>query len=78
MEFRMRILKEILLTLILMAGLSLAVAAQKDGQKPPPKQNTPRVDPGRKPPPTPKNNGDKGRRPGMAMEMGMREREYKA
>ena len=74
----MRVLKGILLTLILMAGLSLSVAAQKGGQeKPPPKENTPRVDPGKKPPPPPRG-GDKPKKPGMAMEIGIARREFTA
>ena len=73
----MRVLKEILLTITLVFGLSLAVAAQKDGQqKPPPKGPPPKINPG-KPAPPPKG-GDKSKKPGMAMEMAMKARDYTA
>ena len=72
----MRVLKEILLTMVLVFGLSLAVSAQKGGQqKPPPKEPPPKVNPGQKPPP---KGGDKPKKPGMALELGMREQDYSA
>ena len=74
----MRVLKVILLTIALVFGLSLAASAQKGQQKPPPKENpAPRVDPGKKNNPPPKG-GDKPKKPGMALEMGMRVKDYRA
>ena len=73
----MRVLKDILLTITLVFGLSLVVTAQKGGQqKPPPKDPPPKVNPG-KPAPPPKG-GDKPKKPGMAIELGMREQDYSA
>lgn len=50
-------LKELFIGLVLVAGLSLAVSAQRndDQKKPPPKdpKDTPKVDPPQKPPPRP-------------------------
>jgi hypothetical protein len=72
----MRVLKDILFTMVLVTGLTLAVSAQKGGQqKPPPKDPPPKVNPGQKPPP-PKN--EKPKKPGMAMEMGMTKQGYMA
>ncbi|MGH7783810.1 MAG: hypothetical protein ACREO5_08250 [Candidatus Binatia bacterium] len=69
----MRILKEILITFALVAGLGLTVSAQKgDPKKPPPKDNPPVVNPGQKPPrdhPPRNDNTNKPKKPGgMAME----------
>ena len=74
----MRVLKVILLTMAMIFGLSLVVSAQKGGQQnPPPKKDPPpKVNPG-KPAPSPKG-GDKPKKPGMALEMAMKEQDYKA
>jgi len=61
----MRVLKEILLTFALVAGLSLAVSAQKDDQKKvPPKANPPVVNPRQKPPPPKNDDNSKPKKPG--------------
>ena len=61
----MKVFKEILLTFALVAGLSLAVSAQKDDQKkPPPKENPPVVNPRQKPPPPKNDNNNKTKKPG--------------
>lgn len=74
----MRVLREILITFALVAGLSLAVSAQKDDpKKPPPKGNPPVVNPGQKPPrdnPPRNDNSNKPKKPGgMAMETAIRD-----
>jgi len=56
----MKTLQQILFTLIVVTGLSLAVSAQK-GEKPPPKEKPPKIDPKPKDPPKPKPQ-----KPGMA------------
>lgn len=70
----MRVVKQILFTLAMVVGLSLAVFAQKDDQKkPPPKDNPPVVNPGDKRPPRdnpPKNDPNKPKKPGFAIEIG--------
>lgn len=52
----MKTLQQILFAFVVVAGLSLAVSAQKDGQKKPPKEKPPVINPKEKPPPreTPK------------------------
>jgi hypothetical protein len=66
----MRIIKQIFLTFAITIGLSLAVCAQKDDQKRPPK-NPPVVNPGEKPPKgnPPKGEDKKPKKPGFAMEI---------
>jgi hypothetical protein len=51
----MKMLKELFMGFVVIVGLSLAVAAQKNDQKPkpPPKETSPRVEPREKPPPRP-------------------------
>ena len=58
----MKILKHILLILVVVAGLSLGVSAQKGGDQRPPKQPRP-IEP--KPKPTPKGD-QKPKKPGYA------------
>lgn len=70
----MRVLKQILFTLAVGIGLSLAVFAQKDDQKKPtpPKGDPPVVNPGQKPPrenPPPRNDPNKPKKPGFAIEI---------
>ena len=69
----MKLVKQILFTLILVAGLSVASMAQKgggDGKNPPPKNPPPVINPGKgNPPPRenpPKGGGDKPKKPGFA------------
>jgi hypothetical protein len=67
----MNVVKKILFTLVLVAGLSVASMAQKGGDgkgNRPPKGNPPVINPGQKPPPQnpPKGGGDKPKKPGMA------------
>jgi len=57
----MRVLTKFLLSLILVAGLSVVASAQKKDQDKPPK-NPPTVDPGKTPKPTPQPTP----KPGMA------------
>ena len=55
----MKKLREIMFVIVAVAGLSLAVSAQKDDKNKPPK-NPPTVDPGKKPPrETPPPSDDK-------------------
>jgi hypothetical protein len=70
----MKTLKQLLFTVVFVAGLSTAAMAQKDDQRrPPPKQDPPviNVPDKNRPRENPKNNGgDKGRggkKPGLAM-----------
>ena len=59
----MKTIKNTLMSVVLLAGLSVAVAAQKDDQKkPPPKNPPPVVTPQPKPPP----DSNKGKKPGEA------------
>ncbi|MBP6003652.1 MAG: hypothetical protein KA746_09490 [Pyrinomonadaceae bacterium] len=60
----MKVLQQIFYTLVLVAGLSLAVSAQKndDQKKPPPKPPPPVVNPQPKPP----SDGNKPKKPGFA------------
>jgi hypothetical protein len=61
----MKILKQILFTFVAVAGLSLAVSAQKGGgQQRPPKEKPPVIKPGDKPKNPPKENRPK--KPGMS------------
>lgn len=76
----MKTLKQIIFTFVAVAGLSVAVSAQKqDPKKPPPKDPPPVVNPGKpkKPPPketpTPRDQ-DKPKKPGMAFFVYSRER----
>ena len=59
----MKILKQILFTLVAVAGLSLAISAQGGGQQRPPKQ--PKEIPA-KPKENPKPKEDKPKKPGMS------------
>jgi hypothetical protein len=62
-ELAMRSLKEFVFTCVMVAGLSLAVSAQKDDQKkPPPKNPPPVINPRPKPPP----DSNKPKRPGSS------------
>ncbi|MEO7674231.1 MAG: hypothetical protein ABIU09_09170 [Pyrinomonadaceae bacterium] len=68
----MNTFKHILFTFAMVAGLSVAVAAQKDDpKKPPPKDPPPVVNPREKPPPrqNPPREGDKPKKPGMAQQI---------
>ena len=56
----MKVLKQVFLIMFMVAGLSLAVTAQKDKQDRPPKPNPPKVEPG-KPAKPPKD--DKPKKP---------------
>lgn len=70
----MRVLKEILLVFALVFGLSLAVSAQKDDQRRPPKEKPPVVTPKEKPPKdNPPKGGDKPKKPGYALETAIKE-----
>ena len=61
----MKILKQIFITLIAVAGLSLAASAQKSGgQDRPPKGPPPKIEP--KPKDNPKPKDDKPKKPGMS------------
>ena len=63
----MRVLKKILFTIAMVAGLALAVSAQKDGKKPP-KPNPPVVTPGPKNPPRENPpDSNKPKKPGFAL-----------
>ncbi|MGI8811890.1 MAG: hypothetical protein ACR2IH_05105 [Pyrinomonadaceae bacterium] len=60
----MKVLKQIFLFAFIMAGLTLAVSAQKDDRQRPPKEKPPVIQPGeKKVPPPPKD--DKKKPPGM-------------
>ncbi len=61
----MKMLKNLLFTLILIAGFSLATFAQKGDDKKPPKGDPPKVSPTEKNPPKnpPPSNGGKGDKP---------------
>ena len=60
----MKTLKQILFTLVAVAGLSLAVSAQgKGGGGRPPKDPPPKVEPGKKPE---KPKEDRPKKPGMS------------
>jgi hypothetical protein len=62
----MKIVKNFLFMLFVVAGLALAVSAQKNDPKKPPK-NPPKVDPGKKVPPKENPRDDKRpKKPGMA------------
>lgn len=64
----MKLVKQILFALVLVAGLSVASMAQKgEGDKKPPKGNPPVINPGQKPPPkeNPPKGGDKPKKPGF-------------
>jgi hypothetical protein len=61
----MKILRQFLFTIFAVAGLALAVSAQKNDQKKPPKPPPPVVVPG-KPTPTPKDD-KKPKKPGMSL-----------
>ncbi len=66
----MKYLRNILFTIIAVAGLALSVSAQKDDKRDKPPKNPPTIDPGKKPPPrdNPKGHG-KPKKPGMAFEL---------
>jgi len=56
----MKKFREIMFVIVAVAGLSLAVSAQKDDKKDKPPKNPPTVDPGKKPPrETPPPSDDK-------------------
>lgn len=59
----MNTLKQILFTFVAIAGLSLAVSAQKGGDKKPPKEKPPVINPKDKPPP---RETPKPKKPGMS------------
>jgi len=64
---KMKNLKQILLAIALVVGISITASAQNnDGKKPPPKQNPPSVpvEPKKPKEDKPKNN-DKGKKPGI-------------
>jgi len=64
----MKIFKKFLFMLFVIAGLTLAVSAQKNDPKKPPK-NPPTVDPGKRNPPRenpPPRDDKKPKKPGMA------------
>jgi len=58
----MKTLKQILFTFVAIAGLSLAVSAQKGGGQKPPKEKPPVINPKDKPP----KGNDKPKKPGMS------------
>jgi hypothetical protein len=62
----MRVIRHILFSFVMVAGLSLAVSAQKndDQKKPPPKDPPPVINPQPKNPPSDSN---KPKKPGFAM-----------
>lgn len=63
----METLKQIFMGFVMIAGLSLAVTAQRNGdqKKPPPKERPPKVEPApEKPPPREPRGGDKPKKPG--------------
>ena len=60
-DTEMKVLSKIVFSLVLLAGLSVAASAQKDGdKKPPPKEKPPVVKPQPKPPPDNSNKGKHG------------------
>ena len=61
----MKIIKQIFLSAFIMAGLTLAVAAQKDDRQRPPKEKPPVIQPGEKKVPPPPR--DDRKKPGMAV-----------
>jgi len=66
----MKIMKQILFTLVATLGLALSASAQKDDQRRPPKGSPPVIKPGEKPPrdnPPPPRGGTKPGKPGMAV-----------
>ena len=68
----MKVLKEIIFSIVLVVGLSITVSAQKNNdQKKPPKGPPPVVTPAQKPKPRetpPRNSGDRGgKKPGMSL-----------
>ena len=58
----MKVLQKILFAFVMVAGLSVAISAQKDDQKKPPK-DPPVINPGKPQPPPPK---DPPKKPGYA------------
>jgi hypothetical protein len=64
----MKTLRQILFTIVAVIGLSMAVSAQKDDQKRPPKEKPPVIKPEPKNPPreNPPKGGDKPKKPGMS------------
>lgn len=63
----MKKLREIVFVLVAVAGLSLAVSAQKDDKKEKPPKNPPSVDPGKKPPrDNPPKDDNKPKKPDFA------------
>ncbi|HTH37160.1 MAG TPA: hypothetical protein VL572_04300 [Pyrinomonadaceae bacterium] len=70
----------IVLSLVMVIGLSVAVSAQRgnDQKKPPPKGDSPKVEPREKPPP--RNNprgGDKPKKPGSGFALVWRNEEIR-
>jgi hypothetical protein len=65
---KMKLVKQLMFTIVLAAGLSVSAMAQKDDQKkPPPKGgNTPVINPREKPPKDPPKDDKKPKKPGMA------------
>ena len=64
----MNILKQLLLTIALVVGISITASAQSSDKKPPPKQNPPSVpvEPKKPKEDKPKDN-DKGKKPGIVL-----------
>ncbi|MBC7899644.1 MAG: hypothetical protein H7070_06285 [Saprospiraceae bacterium] len=61
----MKILRQLIFTFVAIAGLTLAVSAQKNSnQQKPPKEKPPVINPGDKKPKPPKE--DKPKKPGMS------------
>lgn len=73
----MKILRQFIFTVFAVAGLTLAVSAQKnDPKKPPPKAPPPKIVPGgdkKPPPPPPRGKGPK--KPGEAFFLALKEPE---
>ncbi|MFM9905484.1 MAG: hypothetical protein ACKVQJ_13050 [Pyrinomonadaceae bacterium] len=64
----MKILQKIIFTFAIVAGFSLAVSAQNDTKKPPPKDPPPVVTPQPKPPPqNPPSDSNKPKKPSFAL-----------
>jgi hypothetical protein len=67
----MKVLRQIIYTLALVAGISFTASAQNVGnepRKPPPKEESPKFRPPQeKPPPKPREEKPKGEKPGLAV-----------
>ncbi|MDQ3180904.1 MAG: hypothetical protein M3Q33_10330 [Acidobacteriota bacterium] len=62
----MKNLRQIFLAIALVVGISITASAQKDGKKPPPKDNPPVVPvPPKKPKEDKPRDNDKGKKPGI-------------